>query len=186
MGRQPKARQVILDAARAIVRERGAGNLTYDELVQQSGVTRGGITYHFPTKDVLLRELVACDIDQWREIEERVKPDLDNEATANLIAHIRSYTEQNDDRRRFVTGMLGAVTLDHSLLDPVREFIAERCSQIEWTDRELMRELLRLASEGLFWCELFGHHELAPDVRQRFVAMMEQLAAEWTAEEVQD
>ena len=90
MGRLPKARQVILDAARHIVRERGAGSLTYEELVKQSGLTRGGITYHFPTKDVLLRELVSCDIEQWRELEEQLKPKLDNAEAAELIAYIRS------------------------------------------------------------------------------------------------
>ena len=180
MGRHPKARKVILEAARRIVRERGAGNLTYEELVQESGVTRGGITYHFPTKDDLLRELIRCDIEQWCEIEERLKPSLENEETAELVAHIRSHTERNDDRRRFVSGMLSAVTLDHSLLDPVREFMNERIGEVEWTDEKLMVELLRLAAEGLFWSELFACHELPTDARKRLVRKMEQLAEEWT------
>ena len=183
MGRQPKARQVILDAARHIVRERGAGNLTYEELVQQSGLTRGGITYHFPTKDVLLRELVSCDIQQWRELEEQLKPKLDNDAAAELIAYIRSHSEPDEDHRRFVTGMLSAATLDPSLLDTVREYKNERTAKLKWTEQQLMQQLLRLASEGLFWSEIFSCQELPAKVRKRLVMKMEQLAEEWTETE---
>jgi AcrR family transcriptional regulator len=180
MGRYPKAREAILEAARRIVRERGAGNLTYDELVQESGVTRGGITYHFATKDALLRALIEADIEQWCELEGCLRPKDTDDETAELIAYIRGHTDRDEDRRRFVTGMLSAVTLDHSLLDPVREFEAERRIGIEWDDRQLRQHLLRLASEGLFWSELFGCEGTPPDVRKRLVALMEQLASEWT------
>jgi AcrR family transcriptional regulator len=180
MGRKPKGRQIILDAARHIVRERGAGSLTYEELVQQSGLTRGGITYHFPTKDVLLRELISCDIEQWREIEEQLKPELDSDAAAELIAYIRSHSDRDEDHRRFVTGMLSAATLDPSLLDMVREYNNERTAKLKWTEQQLMQQLLRLAAEGLFWSEIFACQELPATVRKRLVTKMEQLAEEWT------
>jgi len=53
MSRPPLARGRILAAARHIVEREGAGALTFDELVRESGITRGGITYHFPTKEDL-------------------------------------------------------------------------------------------------------------------------------------
>ena len=182
MGRQPKAREIILDAARRVVRERGAGNLTYEELVHESGVTRGGITYHFPTKDDLLRELVRQDIENWHEVEQRLRPKMDNAVAAEVIAHIRSHTERDDDRRRFVSGMLSAITLDRTLMDPVREFVKDKCGEIEWTDQQLMLQVIRLAAEGLFWSELFGCGELPDDVRDRFVSRLEVLAEEWAVE----
>jgi hypothetical protein len=79
-----------------------------------------------------------------------------------------------------VTGMLSAAALDHSLLEPVREFAAQRCGGIEWDEPQLRQHLLRLASEGLFWSELFGCGELSPAVRRRLIALMEHLAREWT------
>lgn len=184
MGRTPKAKQVILDAARRIVRESGAGKLTFDELAHESGVTRGGITYHFATKEALLRALVESDIEQWCELEERYRPEGGDPRSAELIADIRGHTARNEDRRRFVTGMMSAVTLDHSLLDPVREFMERRRAGIEWDECQLRQQLLRLAAEGLFWSEIFGCGELPPDVRKRIVALMEHLAREWTTETV--
>jgi len=182
MGRAPKAREVVLDAARRIVRERGAGKLTFEELVQQSGVTRGGITYHFATKQALLRALVESDMEQWREIEDRHRPEAVDAHTADLIADIRGHTERNEDRRRFVAGMISALALDPSLLDPVRSFVAEKMAGLEWDDVQLLRHLLRLSAEGLFWSEIFDYRKLDPDVRERLVSLMEQMARETESE----
>lgn len=61
MPRRPRARDQILDAARRIVESRGAGHLTYEELATESGIIRGGIPHHFPTKRALLKGLIEAD-----------------------------------------------------------------------------------------------------------------------------
>ena len=181
MGRHPKAREIILDAARRVVRARGAGNLTYDELVQESGVTRGGITYHFPTKDDFLRELIRRDMENWTELEERLRPPIDNELAAEVIAHIRSHTQRDEEHRRFASGMLSAITLDPSMLDPIRDYIDERCGGIEWNEQSFMLQILRLASEGIFWSDVLGIGKLPDEAREGVVGKLEELAEEWAA-----
>ncbi|MEO1204037.1 MAG: TetR/AcrR family transcriptional regulator [Pseudomonadota bacterium] len=180
MGRHPAARQKVLDASRQIVMERGAGSLTFEEIAQVSGVTRGGITYHFPTKEALLRALVFQDIAQWTEVENELAPKGVPAETALLLAFIRAHTHEDPDRRRFVTGMLGAVTLDPPILDPAREFERERLEGIEWNDRNVRLQLLRMAAMGLFWADLFGCPDMEQDVRARLVSTLEALAVEWS------
>ena len=161
--------------------ERGAGSLTFDEIAEVSGVTRGGITYHFPTKQALLQALVADDFAQWQSLEEELRPEGCSEETAELLAFLRSHTHEDHDRRRFVTGMLSAVTLDPPILDPVREFECERLEGIDWDEHALRLQLLRLAAAGLFWSDLFGCPHIPDDVRRDLVAVLEKLAVEWTA-----
>lgn len=180
MPRQPKARQKILDASRSIVADRGAGCLTFDEIVAVSGVTRGGITYHFPTKQKLLQELVKDDFEQWQQLESELRPKNCDDETAELIAFIRSWTNENQERRRFVTGMLTAVTHDPPILDPVREFENERLSEVEWCPTKLRLELLRLAAAGLFWADLFGCPSVPKNLRKQLVAELESLAGQWS------
>ena len=182
MGRHPAARQKVLDASRRIVMERGAGCLTFDEIAQVSGVTRGGITYHFPTKQDLLRALVFQDIAQWKSVEEELAPADTAPETAELLAFLRAHTHEDPERRRFVTGMLGAVTLDPPILDPAREFERERLAGVEWNDRTLRLQLLRLAAMGLFWADLFGCPEIEDAVRTDLVALLESLALEWSSD----
>ncbi|MEL7537698.1 MAG: TetR/AcrR family transcriptional regulator [Pseudomonadota bacterium] len=180
MGRQPLARKKILDAAKDIVMDRGSGALTFEELVEESGVTRGGITYHFRTKQELLTALVAQDLEQWEEIEAALRPaDLEPE-TADLIAFLRSHTSRREDKRRLVAGMMTAFTHDPPVLDPIREHERERLADIDWTDQALAVQLLRFAAIGLFWSELFGCTELPPKVRKRLVEKLESLARVWS------
>ena len=180
MPRPPLARTKILRAARQIVERSGAGALTFDELSSVSGVTRGGITYHFPTKDHLLRGLLEDDMAQWRASEQASRPkDVDDPELAELIGFIRSHTSKDEQQRRFVAGMISAAAHQPELLDSCRQEIARQRSRQTWDELGLKRHLLQLAAAGLFWEELFQLHPLPAEVRARLVQMMEQLAYEW-------
>jgi AcrR family transcriptional regulator len=48
----------ILDAAEAVVLESGARHMTLDAVAVKAGVSKGGLLYHFPTKDALLRAML--------------------------------------------------------------------------------------------------------------------------------
>ena len=162
--------------------ERGAGALTFEEIAQVAGVTRGGITYHFPTKQRLLKALVEQDLEQWKRIEDENFPKCCPDGAAELVAFIRAHTAEEPERRRFVTGMMSAVTLDPPILDPARDFERQRLADVEWTDATLRQHVLRLAAMGLFWANIFDCPELPPSVRRRLVDTLEQLAIEWTAD----
>ncbi len=179
MGRIPKARQKVLDAAERVVRERGAAALTFDEVVAASGVTRGGITYHFPTKDDLLRALVARDRERWEQSIAEHRCVGGCPATGDLVAYIRSATERDVDHQRFVAGMLSAVAHDPALLDGCRQFYRDQSGSAPWDESQLRRLLLRLSADGLFWMEIFGFVELPDAARKRLVLMMEGFAREW-------
>jgi len=181
MTRPPKAKQRVLETAQQLVSERGTGALTFDALSEASGVTRGGITYHFPTKKQLLKALVEHDMQQWAETEQSMAPENMPESTAQLIASIRASTTKTPDYRRFVSGMIGAAMLEPDLLDGVRAFFAERFEDVEWTETELRQMMLRLAADGLFWMETFNCFQMPSEPRQRLVEMMEQMAVDWAA-----
>jgi AcrR family transcriptional regulator len=169
----------ILSAARKIVEDDGAGALTFDELTKVSGITRGGITYHFPTKEDLLRGLLEADFRQWDESEAALTPcDCDPE-TARLLGFIRTLTATDESQRRFLCGMLSAATLDPSLMDPCRQELRERLGRKQWTERDLRQHLVHLAAEGLMWQELFQMYSMPAPARARLVALMEQLARQW-------
>jgi AcrR family transcriptional regulator len=183
MPRPPRARSEILDAAERIVKERGAANLTYEELVQQSGVSRGGITYHFATKEDLLRALIERDLEQGMALEQQHCQTLVSEPGADLIALIRAWCEPDSERRRFIAGMLSAVAHDPSLLEPVRNHHRQLNERTVWNDNEIRRSVIRLAAEGLFWSEFFGCNDVPNEHRPRVVAELERLAREWSAVE---
>ena len=56
--RRPSNREHILDAAEAVVREDGAAHLTLDAVAERAGVSKGGLLYHFKTKELLLQAMI--------------------------------------------------------------------------------------------------------------------------------
>jgi AcrR family transcriptional regulator len=178
--RKPLARDKIIHAARRIVEARGAAHLTFDELSVESGVTRGGITYHFPTKDALLQHLLEAVMQQWKASEAALTPaNVECPRLADLLGFIRSHTSQDEGRRKFVAGMLTAAVHQPELLDSCRKEVAERYASQTWDETSLRGYLLRLASMGLFWDEMFQFQSLPASARTDRVALMERLAVEW-------
>src|SRR5919106_665839 len=51
------ARERILEAAERVVADIGAARLTLDVVAQSAGVSKGGLLYHFPSKESLLSAL---------------------------------------------------------------------------------------------------------------------------------
>jgi len=183
MPRLPRAKALILKAAREIVENSGAGALTYDKLSRISGVTRGGITYHFPTKDALLQGLLENDMVQWKEGEEASRPtDVACPRRCELIGFIRTHTSEDEGRRRFITGMLSAAVHQPELLEGCRSEVMQRYAGVEWNEADLRAHVLRLAAVGLFWDEIFGFQPMDAEARTRFVALLERLAREWTVD----
>jgi AcrR family transcriptional regulator len=185
MARTPKARKQILDAARRIVETRGAGHLTFEELAAESRVTRGGITYHFPTKEALLKALIEADIAGWNAAAEELGSDagLPCPKACRMIGLLRSSLAGEDDaHRRFVSGMLSAAMVDPGLLDPVRAHLAAEFADWRWDDADLERYLLLLAADGLFWNQLFDVSPLPAAVRPRLAALIEAKVRAFAAE----
>lgn len=178
MPRLPKARQIVLDAARRIVETRGAGHLTYELLAEESGVTRGGITYYFPTKQSLLKALIEADIEDWDKSSAALcgNGEIECDKARKIIGHVRvCLADEQHAHRRFVSGILSAAMVDPSLLDPVREHMAREFADWTWDDRDLERYLLLQACDGLFWNNLFNLGALPPEVRPRLIALIEKL-----------
>ncbi|MWV49419.1 TetR family transcriptional regulator [Rathayibacter sp. VKM Ac-2803] len=77
------ARDRVLDAFEALLIEQGERAATLDATARTAGVSKGGLLYHFPSKDALvdglverLDERLAEDIDRIRTSDEGVVPYL--------------------------------------------------------------------------------------------------------------
>jgi AcrR family transcriptional regulator len=57
-------RDKIIDAAMAIVREQGVAKMTLDEAAKVAGLSKGGVLYHFKSKDDLIRGMVERLVSQ--------------------------------------------------------------------------------------------------------------------------
>jgi AcrR family transcriptional regulator len=59
MARPPKAREKVLDTYIALLHAEGERAATIDTLAARAGVSKGGVLYHFPTKEALAEAVLA-------------------------------------------------------------------------------------------------------------------------------
>src|SRR5664279_3032057 len=57
----------ILDAAEQVVLRDGVGHLTLEAAAHEAGLSKGGVLYHFPTRDALVAAMVARIIEQFED-----------------------------------------------------------------------------------------------------------------------
>ena len=57
----------LLDAAEIVVRRDGSGRLTLDAVAAEADVSKGGLLYHFPSKEALLTAMVERMVTSFDE-----------------------------------------------------------------------------------------------------------------------
>jgi AcrR family transcriptional regulator len=107
-----EARVRILQAASEVIRQEGAMALTLDAVAKKAEVSKGGLLYHFPSKDALLRGLLEHHMDNFeRSLENSGLP------LAEAYVKLGSY----DGSQGLLLGMMAALALNPGLLEMVRE-----------------------------------------------------------------
>lgn len=163
----PSRRDLILYAAGQVVLSQGAGQLTLDSVAEEAGVSKGGLLYHFPTKDALIEELLDAYLRSFdARIDAHIDADTGEPAGRFLRAYVRtSFGEELPDPS-FSAAALAAITAKPELLAHVRAKYAE------WQARALADGVphdtaltVMLATDGVWCAELLGIEPL--NVEQR-------------------
>ncbi|MFL1462986.1 TetR/AcrR family transcriptional regulator [Roseococcus sp. DSY-14] len=154
------ARTRILDAVEAIVMAKGVPALTLEAAAREAGVSKGGLLYHFASKEALLAGALNRLADHVEADYERVlaeTPAGPNRATRALLnwtfEHPEAVCAQHD---RAGAVFLAAFHHDPALLDPVRAVFARLRARMIADGLERGRALaIMAASDGLFAERLF-------------------------------
>jgi TetR/AcrR family transcriptional regulator, transcriptional repressor for nem operon len=101
-------KQVIMDAARAMVQARGYNGLSFRDLAKEVGVKSASVHYHFPTKGDLGAALARRYADEAIEIFDGFL-----EASQDVGACLRMYTDVfrsalSNDNRMCLCGIMAA------------------------------------------------------------------------------
>ncbi|MFG1854481.1 TetR/AcrR family transcriptional regulator [Actinomadura geliboluensis] len=83
-------KDALLDAAEAVLSEQGTQALTLIAVADRAGVSKGGLLYHFPTKEALVRAMVARVIEEFDDL---IAAYVDAYGDGVPSAYTRAYVE---------------------------------------------------------------------------------------------
>jgi AcrR family transcriptional regulator len=182
MSMSPRAssREAILNAAAVVVREQGAAHLTLDAVSARAKVSKGGLLYHFRSKEALLQGMTAGLREMVLAARRMEAAKLPDSPARELKAHIRAMgVVRNSKVAGIAAALLAAGTENPKLLAPVEEY--RRGLAAELSSHGISREfvaVVSLALEGLWLLELLGASKLSAKEQRAITAELLRLVKE--------
>jgi squalene-hopene/tetraprenyl-beta-curcumene cyclase len=149
----PDTRNAILNTAQGLIETEGLNALTLERVARDAGLSKGGLLYHFSSKEQLME---AC--------------------VERLISRLTSATRQASGSRALIESRLegepeilavltAALVANPAMLDRLRDEYQARQRIFEQDADNAM--LAHLAAEGLAFCEQFGLVTLSSEKRAK-------------------
>jgi Transcriptional regulator len=167
MSRSTQKETILLAAVRVIIRD-GLMSLTLDAVAKEAGVSKGGLLYHFPSKDALIGSMID-HFQQEKELQIRKIAEADPHPQGAMLRAFIS-TSLSDcphpagldnlsktDTMALKMSLLAAIALNPQLLEIVRNRSRNWVIQLlEQSSDPLEDWITCLAVDGLWLWQLFG------------------------------
>lgn len=175
------ARTRILDAAEAIVRRAGVAALTLEAAAREASVSKGGLLYHFASKEALLAGLlnrlanfVAADFEAGVAAQQPGPGQVARAMLEWAVGMPQAEMEERCDRAAAV--FLAAFHHDPALLDPMRRVIGHMRERVMADGLPPGHGLaIMAAGDGLFMARIFGLYRLTQPEREAVNAALSRL-----------
>jgi AcrR family transcriptional regulator len=168
------SKDLILDAAERIVLRDGPAHLTLDAVAAETPLSKGGLLYHFASKDDLIRGMISRRMDQFEAaIAQSTETDPDP-AGRKTRALLSTFLNPGAGvRDRISATVLAAVANNPSLLEPMQErFRTFQAAIMDDGLDPVTAAVATLAANGLWFGELLNFPPFEPRMRDQIIARL--------------
>jgi AcrR family transcriptional regulator len=179
--RRRDSRETILQAAEEIVARLGPAYLTLETAANEAKVSKGGLFYHFRSKEALLEAMIRRSMQLLESERTKVAESLTGERNGKMKASIIGTLRHLEGQRPVLTAVVAAIANDPKLVEPMRESFQNEfealCKELNLRMEDVA--VLFLASQGLLLMELLNLSFLTPSQIRKVTQRMLQLVEEF-------
>jgi AcrR family transcriptional regulator len=174
------ARDRILEAAERMVAEVGAAQLTLDVVAQAAGVSKGGLLYHFRSKESLLGALAQRYVESMEHCIQAAKCGIsEQDVSRDLKACIVGILGGDPRSKAMGAALLATAANDLTLLEVIRERLVAYNRELAASDADFPRAaIVTLAVDGLMMRESLRISPFTEEQRERVVRELMKIADE--------
>lgn len=174
------AQDRILEAAERVVAEVGAARLTLDVVTQAAGVSKGGLLYHFPSKESLLGALAQRYVESMEQCMAAAKGGIsEHDQSRDLKACIVGILGSDPRSKAMGAALLATAANDLTLLEVIREHLAVYNQELLASSADFARAaIVTLAVDGLMMRESLRISPFTEQQRQQVVRELMKIADE--------
>lgn len=172
---RPSCKDQMLDAAEVLLTEQGAWRLTLDSVAERAQVSKGGLLYHFPTKDALLQALVDRLVEKGIEKRDARRAAHGAGPDAVLTADVEGALIDEERNPQLCAALVAALANCPNLKAPILHFHEYRFTELDTFDIDRDEAaILMLAVDGLMLMESLN---VSPFSDERRTALVEAMLA---------
>src|ERR1700730_14175005 len=119
--RKRDSRESILQAAEDIVAKRGPAHLTLETAANEAKVSKGGLFYHFRSKEALLEAMIRRSMQLLETEHTKVAESLTGERNGKIKANILGTLRHLEGQRPVLTAVVAATADDTRKVEPTPE-----------------------------------------------------------------
>ena len=178
MSRQRNAsrtRELIFEACSRILRREGLITLTLDAVADEAGLSKGGLLYHFPTKQALIEALFEYHNNEFEARLEALAQEEGDDPGAWLRAYAKASIEQitDPDNASLYASLFAAEERYASAHQLMRDKYIGWQNKVENCGLDpKWATLMRIAVDGLWFVEM---HRYAPPDKERREEIVEMI-----------
>lgn len=162
-------RRAILNAANQIVINQGVDSLTLEATAHTAGISKGGLLYHFPTKQALIEGMIRYYLKRFESDLNSSADAIGPEQPGRLTrAYLETTFADNERTPRLNAGLLAAIATNPALLSPVQDSFADWVARLDQDQIDpVTTTIIRLVADGLWLVELFGLAPPDPEMKAK-------------------
>jgi AcrR family transcriptional regulator len=153
---RPSRKVTMLQSAVELIASKGIDALTIDALAESTSATKGGVQYHFPSKDNLFIETLEYLLNTYDQAVSLHAAKLKGPCRW-LRAYVELSTAKISAEDRVAGAMLAILTSDDPRAEPFRRFKSKwRIQAVEDGIDPAVALVVRLAADSLWTERVFG------------------------------
>lgn len=174
-GRRAGTRDRILEAGYGIAGQSGVAAVTLDAVADRAGVSKGGLLYHFPSKEALIGGMVDGLCRTFADLADAAARADPEPAGRSARAYLAASAGELWQSSRWLA-LVGALMVSPGLLDSWRaEVAAGRVADETENADPVAAAIVRLAADGLWLAGVLGLPAPDPQLRAAILAQLDQM-----------
>ncbi|MGH2540219.1 MAG: TetR/AcrR family transcriptional regulator [Actinomycetota bacterium] len=171
----------LLDAAFRLAHRHGVAAVTLEAVASEAGVSKGGLLYHFPSKDSLVFGMVELLQEEFEVAAQHAASRDPRPRGRAARAYLSACVDADPGRSKRWLALIGALVREPALLQPWRDLIApaSAADRAEGSD-VVAASIVRLAADGLWLADVLGTQPFAPRMRRKVIERLRALTSEET------
>ena len=166
-------------AAAKVIERDGAGHLTLEKVAAEADLSKGGLLYHYPSKDALLQGLLEHLLENRAGLVDGLSSAEGVSDATLLNSLIDADFDLPEDERIMAQGLIAASAENAELIGPAKSHVEALFARLGASKAEAApARTIFLASQGLQFLELLGLLSLNTAERRKIRRHLKTMAQE--------